>query len=70
VLLFDDGGLSENGTFLLTDWLAHTPREVLAQNFGVSVEALDALPPASATSPPLRCRRRWTPTVNRDSCIA
>lgn len=23
----DDGGLSENGTFLLTDWLAHVPCE-------------------------------------------
>ena len=37
LLVFDDGGFSENATFSLCDWLAHTPAEVLAQNFGVSV---------------------------------
>jgi oxalate decarboxylase len=35
LLVFDDGDFSENETFLLSDWLAHTPREVLAKNFGV-----------------------------------
>lgn len=36
LLVFDDGSFSENSTFLITDWFAHTPREVLAKNFGVS----------------------------------
>jgi oxalate decarboxylase len=34
LLVFDDGNFSENETFLISDWFAHTPREVLAKNFG------------------------------------
>jgi oxalate decarboxylase len=45
LLVFDDGDFSENHTFLISDWLAHTPREVLAKNFGVAEEAFAALPP-------------------------
>jgi oxalate decarboxylase len=44
LLVFDDGGFSENATFLVTDWLAHTPRGVLARNLGVAEAALDPLP--------------------------
>jgi len=44
LLVFDDGSFSENETFLLTDWLAHTPREVLAKNFGVPVDAFAHIP--------------------------
>jgi oxalate decarboxylase len=44
LLVFDDGGFSENATFLLTDWLAHTPADVVARNLGVDPDALDALP--------------------------
>jgi oxalate decarboxylase len=44
LLVFDDGTFSENETFLLTDWFAHTPRDVLAQNFGVPESAFDDLP--------------------------
>ncbi|MCU1310466.1 MAG: oxalate decarboxylase [Candidatus Angelobacter sp.] len=43
LLVFDDGNFSENETFLLSDWLAHTPREVLAKNFGVPEAAFDNL---------------------------
>ena len=35
LLVFNDGNFSESGTFLLTDWIAHIPRDVLAANFGV-----------------------------------
>jgi oxalate decarboxylase len=42
--VFDDGDFSENETFLIADWFAHTPRDVLAQNFGVSEDAFDAIP--------------------------
>src|SRR5580692_3789451 len=28
LLVFDDGNFSENETFLISDWFAHTPREV------------------------------------------
>ncbi|NML66279.1 oxalate decarboxylase family bicupin [Hymenobacter sp. RP-2-7] len=44
LLVFDDGSFSENDTFLLTDWLAHTPRSVIAKNFGVPEELLKDLP--------------------------
>jgi oxalate decarboxylase len=44
LLAFDDGGFSENETFLITDWLAHTPPDVLAQNFGVAASAFSNLP--------------------------
>ena len=44
LLAFDDGNFSENETFLICDWFAHTPREVLAKNFGVDKSAFDALP--------------------------
>jgi oxalate decarboxylase family bicupin protein len=35
LLIFDDGNFSEESTFLLTDWIAHTPKAVLAENFRV-----------------------------------
>lgn len=44
LLVFDDGGFSEDSTFLITDWLAHTPRDVLAKNFGLPESAFDAIP--------------------------
>ena len=34
LLVFDDGNFNEFETFLLTDWIAHTPPEVLTKNFG------------------------------------
>ena len=33
ILVFDNGYFSEFGTFSITDWLGHTPPEVLARNF-------------------------------------
>ncbi|WP_242095952.1 oxalate decarboxylase family bicupin [Sphingomonas sp. CROZ-RG-20F-R02-07] len=44
LLVFDDGDFSEDSTFLLTDWLAHTPRDVLAKNLGVTEDQLAPLP--------------------------
>ena len=44
LLVFDDGGFSEFDTFQISDWMAHTPREVLAKNFGVAGQALDPIP--------------------------
>ena len=35
LLVFDDGNFSEDSTFLISDWFTHTPKEVLAKNFGV-----------------------------------
>ncbi len=44
LLVFDDGNFSENETFLITDWFAHTPPEILAKNFGVPESAFAKLP--------------------------
>lgn len=44
VLAFDNGYFSEFATFSITDWLAHTPREVLAKNLGVPAATFDAFP--------------------------
>ncbi|GGE77297.1 oxalate decarboxylase family bicupin [Priestia taiwanensis] len=44
LLVFDDGNFSELDTFTITDWFAHTPKDVLAANFGVSKEAFSHIP--------------------------
>ena len=44
VLAFDNGESSEFNTLLVTDWIAHTPPEVLAKNFGVPVDAFKNIP--------------------------
>jgi oxalate decarboxylase len=44
VLVFDNGYFSEFGTFSITDWLGHTPQEVLAQNFGVPAQTVASFP--------------------------
>ncbi|EKM77986.1 hypothetical protein AGABI1DRAFT_114840 [Agaricus bisporus var. burnettii JB137-S8] len=44
ILVFDVGDFSEDSTFLLTDWLAHVPVEVLAKNFQVDPEAFKTVP--------------------------
>ncbi len=43
LLVFDEGTFSEDDTTLITDWLIHTPEEVVARNFAVSSDALDPL---------------------------
>jgi oxalate decarboxylase len=44
LLVFDDGNFNEFGTFLITDWLAHTPKEVLAKNFNVAQSTFNNVP--------------------------
>ncbi|KZP33779.1 putative oxalate decarboxylase/oxidase [Athelia psychrophila] len=44
LLVFDSGSFSEDDTFLLTDWLAHVPKEVIAKNFQVDASAFDHIP--------------------------
>jgi oxalate decarboxylase len=44
LLVFDDGNFDEFHTFLITDWLAHTPKEVLAKNFNVPASTFDKVP--------------------------
>lgn len=44
LLVFDDGNFSENETLLITEYMAHTPRSVLAKNFGVSADNFATIP--------------------------
>ncbi len=44
ILVFDDGNFNEFETFLLTDWMRHTPPEVLTKNFQVPKATFNNLP--------------------------
>lgn len=44
LLVFNQGSFSEDTTFLLSDWLMHTPPEVIAKNTGLSLDAVAKLP--------------------------
>jgi len=38
--VFDEGDFTEDGTFLLSETIAHTPRNILAKNFGLDKETI------------------------------
>ena len=44
LLVFDEGQFSEDNTFLLSAWAAHTPPEILRKNSGLSDTAIAKLP--------------------------
>ncbi|WP_271899269.1 oxalate decarboxylase family bicupin [Candidatus Phyllobacterium onerii] len=48
LLVFDSGGFDEDSTFLLSDWFKHTPKDVLAKNFGAPASLFGALPDPGA----------------------
>src|SRR5216684_2055649 len=47
LLVFDEGMFSEDNTFLISEWVAHTPPDVLSKNFGLPESALTNLPTGS-----------------------
>ena len=47
LLVFDDGEFDEDNTFLLSDFMKHTPPEVLAKNFGVPASTFASIPDPS-----------------------
>ena len=44
LLVFNEGAFSEDATFLLSKWLAHTPKDVLRKNLRLDDNALKKLP--------------------------
>ncbi|KAF7187970.1 putative oxalate decarboxylase [Pseudocercospora fuligena] len=45
LLVFDDGNFVATGTtFNVDDWIAHTPKDILAKNFGVNASLFDSVP--------------------------
>jgi oxalate decarboxylase len=45
LLVFPQGNFSEDGTMLLSEWLSHTPPEVLAKNTGLDQNTIAQMPP-------------------------
>jgi oxalate decarboxylase len=46
ILVFDDGNFSDLNTLSISDWFAHTPKDVLSANFGVPQTAFNSIPPS------------------------
>jgi oxalate decarboxylase len=46
LLVFNQGNFSEDGTMLLSEWVAHTPPEVLAKNTGLDKSVFAQIPGA------------------------
>lgn len=44
LLVFDDGNFSDLSTLSISDWFAHTPKDVLSANFGVPESAFNSIP--------------------------
>jgi oxalate decarboxylase len=44
LLAFNDGDFSEDNTFQITEWMARTPREVLAKNLAMDPALFDKVP--------------------------
>ena len=44
LLVFSEPDFSENNTFLLSDWLAHTPKDIVAANFKKHSSDLESFP--------------------------
>lgn len=44
LLVFDAGDFSDLDTFTISDWFAHTPKDVLSANFGVPLSAFECIP--------------------------
>ncbi len=44
LLVFNQGDFDEGATFLLSEWFRHTPKEVLAKNFGVPASTFANIP--------------------------
>lgn len=45
LLVFPQGNFSEDGTMLLSEWLSHTPPEVIAKNTGLDQNTIAQMPP-------------------------
>lgn len=46
LLVFNQGDFSEDGTMLLSEWVTHTPPEILAKNTGLDKSAFPKMPAA------------------------
>jgi len=76
ILIFDNGYFSEFGTFSISDWLGHTPKKLLAKNFGLRESSFDGFPseevyfargpaPPDEQQPPLQGAPRLSPETHK-----
>jgi oxalate decarboxylase len=81
ILIFDNGYFSEFGTFSITDWLGHTPKALLAKNFGLPESAFDGFPkeevyfargavPPETVPPNLQGKDRTPPDTHKFRMLA
>ena len=81
ILIFDNGYFSEFGTFSITDWIGHTPKALLAKNFGLPESAFDGFPqeevyfargprPPAEPPPPLQGPLRSPPQTHKYRLLA
>lgn len=81
ILIFDNGYFSEFGTFSITDWLGHTPKALLAKNFGVPESTFDGFPkeevyfargavPTEKQPPPLQGALTSPPSTHKYRMLA
>lgn len=81
ILIFDNGYFSEFGTFSITDWIGHTPKALLAKNFGLPESAFDGFPkeevyfargpiPAAETPPNLQGAMQSPPETHKYRLLA
>ena len=81
ILIFDNGYFSEFGTFSITDWIGHTPKAMLAKNFGLPESAFDGFPqeevyfarglrPPAEPPPPLQGPLRSPPQTHKYRLLA
>jgi len=66
LLVFNQGDFSEESTLLLSDWLKHTPPEILERNCGLDADAIAKLPKGE----PLYIFRSDEPEKSLDEEIA
>jgi oxalate decarboxylase family bicupin protein len=60
LLVFDDGDFDATGTtFMVDDWIAHTPKDVLAANFGWNASVFDQVPQSDPYMVPGK-KEQWT----------
>ena len=48
ILIFDNGNFSEDHTFSITDFIANSPKDIVAQNLGLTLEEVELLPKSEA----------------------
>ena len=68
LLVFDDGKFSEYETFLISEWVARVPKDLLAKNFNVDVKRARSRicrRVSSSSSSRTRSNRLWKRNVSR-----